>query len=244
MTAQAQHTGTAGKQTRRADAGVLQITQRDINGFVLCAEHQGLPFDLLASALRTSQSAVKLLVYRWRRAGYVATARLGPGPWWCWLTKEGMSATGLRYPTGRPPLSRLAHIRAVMAARLWLSSGPVWQQGQAWWQSERRLRAGRPRNAVGHVPDAEIHWPSIEGSPYAGQVWAIEVELTPKTLPRTTGIMTEMLAGTGYASVVYLTSPAANRVVTSAAARLGAADQARLAVRGLPEYAFVPEPAR
>jgi len=130
MTTQVQDTGTAGKQTRRSDVGVLRITQRDIDGFVLCAEHQGLPYDLLASALRTSESAVKLLVYRWRRAGYVATARLGPGPWWCWLTKEGMSATGLRYPTGRPPLSRLAHIRAVIAARLWLSSGPVWQQGR------------------------------------------------------------------------------------------------------------------
>ena len=37
MTAQAQDTGTAGKQTRRSDAGILQITQRDIDGFVLCA---------------------------------------------------------------------------------------------------------------------------------------------------------------------------------------------------------------
>jgi len=71
------------------------------------------------------------------------------------------------------------------------------------------------------------------------------VELTPKPLARTTGKMAELLTATGYyASVVYLTSPAAHRVVTSAAARLGAADQARLAVRGLPEYAFVPESAR
>jgi len=28
------------------------------------------------------------------------------------------------------------------------------------------------------VPDAEIHWPSLPGSPYAGQVWAVEVELS------------------------------------------------------------------
>ena len=244
MTAQAQDTGTAGKQTRRSDAGILQITQRDIDGLVLCAEHQGLPYDLLGSALRTSDLAVTRLVHRWRKIGFAASARLGPGPWWCWLTKEGMAATGLRYPTGRPALGRIAHIRAVLAARLWLSSGPVWQQGQAWWQSERRIRTGRPRNATGHVPDAEIHWPSIAGSPYAGQVWAIEVELTPKRDARTTGIMTEMLSAMPYASVVYLTSPAAHRVVTSAAARLGAADQARLAVRGLPEYAFVPELAR
>jgi hypothetical protein len=244
MTVQAQDTGTAGKQTRRSDVGVLRITQRDIDGFVLCAEHYGAPYDLLGPALRTSVPAAKVLVYRWRRAGYVATARLGPGPWWCWLTKEGMAATGLKYPTGRPALSRLAHIRAVLAARLWLSSGPVWQQGQAWWHSERRLNTGRPRNAGGRVPDAEIHWPSIEGSPYAGQVWAIEVELTPKLVARTTGIMTELLSATRYASVVYLTSPAAYRVVTSAAARLSPADQARLAIRGLPEYAFVPEPAQ
>jgi hypothetical protein len=127
---------------------------------------------------------------------------------------------------------------------LWLSNGPVWQQGQAWWQSERRIRTGRPLNATGHVPDAEIHWPSIEGSPYAGQVWAIEVELTPKLVARTAGIMTELLAPMQYASVVYLTSPACHRVVTNAAAGLGAADQARLAIRSLPEYAFVPESAR
>ena len=111
MTTLGQDTDTAVKQPRR-DAGVLRITQRDIDGFVLCAEHYGAPYDLLGPALRTSESAAKVLVYRWRRAGYVATARLGPGPWWCWLTKEGMSATGLRYPTGRPPLSRLEHIRA------------------------------------------------------------------------------------------------------------------------------------
>ena len=244
MTAQAQDTGTAGKQTRRSDAGVLRITQRDIDGFVLCAEHYGAPYDLLRLALRTSEPGAKSLVYRWRRAGYVATGRLGPGPWWCWLTKEGMAATGLKYPTGRPALGRLAHIRAVLAARLWLSSGPVWQQGQAWWHSERRLNTGRPRNAVDRLPDAEIHWPSIEGSPYAGQVWAIEVELTPKPLTRTTGNMAELLTATRYASVVYLTAPAAHRVVTSAAARLGTADRTRLAVRGLPENAFVPESAR
>src|ERR1700691_4265020 len=244
MTAQAQDTGTAAKQTRRADAGVLRITQRDIDGFVLCADHYGAPYDLLGPALRTSESAAKMLVYRWRRAGYVATAQLGPGPWWCWLTKEGMAATGLKYPTGRPALGRLAHIRAVLAARLWLASGPVWQQGQAWWHSERRLNTGRPRNAGGRVPDAEIHWPSIEGSPYAGQVWAIEVELTPKPLARTTRIMGGLLSPLRYAQVIYLTAPPARGVVTRAAAALRAEDQARVVVRELPAAAFGPELSR
>ncbi len=68
--------------------------------------------------------------------------------------------------------------------------------------SERRLRADYP--AVGrreHVPDAEIHWPSITGSPYAEQVWAIEVELTPKPIARTTRIMTGLLSPLRYAQV-------------------------------------------
>ena len=90
----------------------------------------------------------------------------------------------------RPALARLAHIRAVLAARLWLTSGPAWHDGQAWWHSERRLRAAlRTGVGIGHVPDAEIHWPSLPGAPYGGQVWAVEAELTPKPLARTTRIM-------------------------------------------------------
>ena len=47
------------------------------------------------------------------------------------------------------------------------------------WHSERRLHTSRGKSATGHVADAEIHWPSLANSPYSGQVWAIEVELTP-----------------------------------------------------------------
>ena len=182
---------------------------------------------------------------RWRRAGYVATGRLGPGPAWCWLSRDGMTATGLGFPATRPALARLAHIRAVLAARLWLAAGPAWANGQAWWHSERRLRAAQP--AAGrreHIPDAEIHWPSIEGSPYAGQVWAIEVELTPKPIARTTGIMTGLLSPMRYATVVYLTAPAARPVVLRAAASLPPGEQNRVAVRDLPAAAFTPEPPR
>ncbi len=85
-----------------------------------------------------------------------------------------MTATGLGYPAIRPTLGRLAHIRAVLAARLWFQAAPAWNQGHAWWHSERRLRAAQPVPArAGHLPDAEVHWPSIEVSPYAGQTWAV-----------------------------------------------------------------------
>jgi hypothetical protein len=242
MAAQAHHTVTTARKVR-SDIGTLRLTQRDIDGLLLCGEHYGAPYDLLAGTMRLSQGAVAQVVKRWCGIGYAAKGRLGPGPAWCWLTRDGMTATGLGFPAARPALSRLAHIRAVLAARLWLEASPAWRQGQAWWHSERRLRADHP--AAGrkeHVPDAEIHWPSIEGSPYAGQVWAVEVELTPKPIARTTRIMTGLLSPLRYAQVVYLTAPAARTVVARAAASLPTGEQSRLAVRDLPESAFIREP--
>jgi len=248
MTARANQTITAtraARPARRAGTGAIRLSQRDIDGLLLCGEQYGAPLDLLAAALRTGPDRVPAVTLRWRRAGYAATGRLGPGPSWCWLTRDGMTATGLGYPAVRPALGRLAHIRAVLAARVWLAASPVWANGKAWWHSERRLRADGPAaGRDGHVPDAEIHWPSIAGSPYAGQVWAIEVELTPKPVARTTRIMTGLLASMQYAQVIYLTAPAARPVLTRAASSLYAGEQARVAIRDLPPSAFTPEPRR
>jgi hypothetical protein len=242
MAAQAHHTDIVpARPARRSEVRTVRFGQRDIDGLLLCGEHYGGPYDLLEAGLRVNADQLSRLTSRWRRAGYAASGRLGPGPSWCWLTREGMSATGLGFPATRPALGRLAHIRAVLAARLWLQASPAWSQGQAWWHSERRLRAGRRPLDPGHVPDAEIHWPSIEASPYAGQVWAIEVELTPKPIGRTTRIMAGLLNPLRYAQVVYLTAPTARSVVARAAASLPAGEQSRLAVRDLPESAFVPE---
>jgi hypothetical protein len=242
MAAPAQSTG--GKAQRdRHDTGAIWLTQRDIDGLVLCGEHYAAPYDLLAAALGIgSQATMYRLMMRWRETGYAATGQLGSGPSWCWLTRKGMAATGLGFPVARPALTRLAHIRAVLAARLWLEARPAWTQGQAWWHSERRLKAAQlppgHRGRGEHVPDAEIHWPSLDGSPHAGQVWAIEVELTPKPLARTSRILAGLLTPPRYARVVYLTAPAAERVVTRSAATLRGEWQARLAVQNLPESAL------
>jgi hypothetical protein len=95
-----------------------------------------------------------------------------------------------------------------------------------------------------------VHWPSLDHSPYAGQVWAIEAELTPKPLARTVAIMRGLLArssdygpsapvtqGPRYAQVVYLTAPAARPVVLRAVDALPAALRPRIVVRDLPEGA-------
>lgn len=245
MTAHAHDTITpvaTARPARRADAGSIRLSQRDIDGLMLAGEHYGVPFDLLAAALRAGEDRLPAIAARWRRAGYAATGRLGPGPAWCWLTRDGMTATGLGYPATRPSLGRLAHIRAVLAARLWLASTPVWGHGRAWWHSERRLHADAPAGGRReHLPDAEIHWPSIDSSPYAGQVWAIEAELTPKPTARTIRIMSGLLFPMTYAQVIYLTAPAARSVVMRAAASLPPGEQARVVIRDLPPAAFTPE---
>ena len=126
---------------RRSDYGVVRLGQRDIDGLILCAEHYGAPYDLLAAALGAQPARLRGITARWRRAGYAATGRLGPGPAWCWLTPAGMTAAGFGYPATRPSLARLAHIRAVLAARLWLPGLPGLGQGPA----VVALRAAHPR---------------------------------------------------------------------------------------------------
>ena len=237
---------------RRADAGTVRLSGRDITGLVLCADMYGAPYDLLAAALGVRDDRLRGIVARWRKAGYAETGRLGPGPAWCWLTRSGLAVTGLRYAPSRPALARLAHIRAVLAIRLSLESGPAYQEGRAWWRSERRIRAaiaGRPGTL--HVPDAEVSWPDIPGGRYAGECWALEAELTPKPLARTTAIMSALLARSAdyhpdaqpdtrprYSRVIYLAAPPARSVTERAAATLPAHLRGRVSVRDLPEGAL------
>ena len=100
--------------TRRA--GTVQLQQRDIDGLVLCGEHGGAPYDLLAAALDVAPARLRGITARWRRAGYAATGQLGPGPAWCWLTAAGMAATGLALPA-RPAQPRPPHARPRGAGR-------------------------------------------------------------------------------------------------------------------------------
>jgi hypothetical protein len=226
---------------RRSDAGRVRLSGRDVTGLVLCAEHYAAQYDLLALALGVQPARLRGIVARWRNAGLAQTGTLGPGPAWCWLTPAGMQACGLPYPARPPALSRLAHIRAVLAVRLWLEAGPAYASGQAWWRSERNIRQALPSNAgAAHIADAEVRWPSIDAARFAGQTWAIEVELTPKPAARTSRIMNGLLSRRGYAQVVYLASPAARPVVARAAAGLPAAQRDRVAIRDLPESARLP----
>jgi hypothetical protein len=243
--------------TPRAGRPSAALTERDIAGLVFAAEMYGVQLDHLAARLAVSEQSARAAAARWRARGYAATARLGPGKPWCWLTRGGLTACGLPYTFAPPALSRLAHLRAVTAIRLALEAASTYLTAAAYWRSERQLRARIGRVGVReHIPDGEVHWPDTAGVPYAGECWAIEAELTAKTASRTVSIMRELLTRTGdygcpaaerlvpsapplHARVLYLCSGAARPTVLRARGELGPALGARIEVRGLPPGAHL-----
>ncbi len=85
------------------------------------------------------------------------------------------------------------------SVRLALEATSGYRAAGAFWRSERRLRA-RVGGRVGlreHIPDGEVHWPDGTRAGWAGECWAVEAELTRKTVARTAAIMREILTRTG-----------------------------------------------
>ena len=92
---------------RRADAGTVKLTDRDITGLMLCADHWGAPYDLLAAALCVRPDRLRGIAARWRHADYASTGTLATGPAWCWLRKTDAgprAVSGVR-PRCRPVLA-------------------------------------------------------------------------------------------------------------------------------------------
>jgi hypothetical protein len=50
----------AGEAARRADAGTIRLTGRDVAGLLLCGEMYGAPYDLLAAALQVRPARHRL----------------------------------------------------------------------------------------------------------------------------------------------------------------------------------------
>lgn len=227
-------------------------------GLVFVGEMYGLQLDQLSALLGLTGRQTRALAQRWAERGQAECAVLSPGPPWVWLTRSGLRDCGLHYTAGPPALARLAHIRAVAAVRLALESSGRYRSAGAHWRSERRLRArlGGRVGARDHIPDAEVHWPDGTGLAWAGECWAIEAELTPKTVSRTTAIIRELLARTGdygvpagqatvpgqaprHSRAIYLCSAGAGRTVLRARDLLGSLG-ARVEVRPLPAAAYMP----
>jgi hypothetical protein len=224
------------------------------------ADMYGLPADLLADVLGGSVPQARAAMARWGRLGLAQSAHPVPGPGWVWLTRAGLAVCGRRYVARPLTLPRLAHIRATAVVRLALEATPGYRRADAFWRSERRLRArsGGRTGLREHLPDGEVHWPDGAGAdgtavPWAGECWAIEAELTSKTVTKTTAIMRELLSRTGdyggpaaqarvpghpvrHTRVLYVCSARARPNVLRARAALGPA-AARVEVRDMPARA-------
>ena len=137
--------------------GTRGLAVRDAGALVFAADMYGIQLDQLArltggerSARAASGPVARARVCRVRPAESRRGLALGdPG-----------GACGLRAGVrGQPTLSRLAHIRAVAAARAALEATSGYQAASAFWRCERRIRS---RHGVGvrqHLPDGEVHWP-------------------------------------------------------------------------------------
>jgi hypothetical protein len=244
-----------------AGKGILSRPDAALLGFV--AEMYGVQLDqlavLLASQGEPAGSAAARageLVTRWRAAGLAESEQLSLGEPWTWATRKGLDACGLRTRVTRPTRRFLRHTHAVTDVRLAIQRTNAFRDSGGWWRAERSILAelefpGRPE----HVPDGEVHWPASTGSPSAGQVWAVEVEISRKSVERTAAIMREVLARTGaygapaaasaqpglaprYAGLVYVCSSMAVRNVLDARAEVGSPLAARIEVYDLPESAI------
>jgi hypothetical protein len=235
-----------------ADAALL--------GFV--AAMYGMQLDQLAALLAdwgepagSAAGRAREVVARWRAAGYADSGELTLGEPWVWATRKGLDACGLRTRLVKPAASGLRHTHAVTEVRLAVQRTSAYRQGRAWWRSERSILAGEFPSRLGHVPDGEVHWPAGSGVPWAGEIWAVEVELSRKSVERTAAIMAEALARTSdygpaangsaapgrpprYARLVYACSAASVRAVLNARAEVGTPQSARVEVYDLPESAM------
>ncbi|HEY7324069.1 MAG TPA: hypothetical protein VH520_04510 [Streptosporangiaceae bacterium] len=244
-----------------AAPGPVGMADQDAAALPFLADMYGLQLDQLTALLGLTSRQSRAVVARWVSRNLADSGTLSPGPPWVWLTRAGLRAVGARYPAAAPALPRLAHLRAVTAVRLALESVAAYRDGSAHWRSERHLRArmGGRVGARDHLPDAEVHWPdaaALGPAPaWAGECWAIEAELTPKTVARTAAIMREVLTRTGdygcpaaqarvpgvpqrHVRVVYLCSPAAAGTVGRARDALGSLG-ARVEIRPLPATAYL-----
>lgn len=168
----------------RHDKGSVKATARDTILLTWIGEMYAARFDLVLDLAACypgpgvhpdglSASAVRQVVDRWRRAGWVGYQQfLAHDPPWLWLTRAGLAAYDLTgYKAAPPAISRLHHIHAINTVRFDL------EDTRRTWISERAIRAGRypapqsERNPR-HIPDGILCTPS-------GDI-CIEVELTQK----------------------------------------------------------------
>lgn len=214
-------TGTSARRARRADAGLVRCSARDLELLRIVGEQYALSLPQLARLMDCSLHAARWLRSRWERAGWArGRAMLVGEPVFVWLTRRGQRLAGLDYSVWRPNPGALAHIAALTDVRLYVMERYV----GATWVCERELHrelASDPGGRQRHRPDGLVV--------LDGREVAVEVELTLKRRARLERIMRELVAR--YGSVSYFAAPSPRRTLEQLAAEVGGG---RVQVLGLP----------
>jgi hypothetical protein len=209
-------------RARRADAGSVRCSARDLELLRVVAEQYAVTLPQLAKMMSCSPHAARWLRSRWERAGWARGRALLVGePVFVWLTRRGQSLAGIDYAVWRPNAGMLAHIAAVTDVRLHVLDrhpGAVWVCERELHREFGGARGGRQR----HRSDGLV---VIDGREVA-----VEVELTLKRRARIEQIMTELVAR--YGSVTYFAAPAPRRTLERVAAEVG---RGRVQVLDLPQ---------
>lgn len=210
----------SGPRGRRADAGTVRCSQRDLDLLRVVGEQYAVTLPQLARLMGCSSHAARWLRSRWERAGWARGRALLVGePVFVWLTRRGQSLAGIDYAVWRPNAGMLAHIAAVTDVRLHVLD----RHPGAEWVCERELHRelAREPGRRRHRPDGIVV--------LDGQEVAVEVELTLKRRARTAAIMRDLVAR--YRSVSYFAAPAPRRTLERLAEEIGGG---RVQVLGLP----------
>lgn len=208
---------------RRADKGVVRLTDRDIASLRWVGEQYATRFDQLAyllgqSTAPVSDSTARGVVSRWVRAGLAESKKLIAGkPGFVWLTRKGLRQVDLPYKPWEPSIGILNHVYWVNQVR---SSVEVRHAG-AKWIPERELRQG----AAMQTFDAKVHVADGELCLDRGTV-AIEVELSPKSVPRRKAIMSHLASR--YTTVWYFAPTDVARLLEAVRSQISGGDRIRI----------------
>ncbi len=139
-----------------------------------------------------SACAARDVVTRWKKAGWVQTARIrAHEPFWVWLTRPALCKLGLPYAykdIERSSLNDLEHLATINEIRLKKCDDTIeWRSSRQLLQESVRL----PDQDLLHQPDAEMRLQGVG-------VIAIEVELSLQKIPELTENLMELIRGEGY----------------------------------------------
>ncbi|WP_040698892.1 hypothetical protein [Nocardia vinacea] len=212
----------------------IRFSPRDMAGLTILAEMYGAPMDVVAEMLGVSINRAYRITAKWAAARMISDRRMRPvpGPSWVFPTKaaaEALLGRSVRHWVPTPKM--VAHTKAVFQLRLALTGMDLDR-----WISERQLRsevgllkAGQPRP---HIHDGRY-------ITAAGDLWAVEVELTAKSISTARNSVAQALHVADSANCAGLTfycrGEATKNVIRTAAAGLGRPDGPKLTLTDLDE---------